>query len=62
MLVTNVVDVVGNLRRSVFDPSVSGRPGASEAEGGREKTGTRKQGGGPGARPQNADRPSARGV
>ena len=49
-------------RRSVFYLSLSGRPGAPEAEGGREKTKTRKQGGGPGARPQNADRPSARGV
>ena len=29
--------------RSVFNLSVSGRPRASEAEGGREKTETRKQ-------------------
>ena len=29
--------------RSVFDLSVSGRPGASKAEGGGEKTKTRKQ-------------------
>ena len=48
--------------RSVFDLSVSGWPGAPEPVGGRGKTKTRRQDGGPGARPQNADRPSARGV
>ena len=49
-------------RRSVFDLSLSGRPGASKAVREGEKTKTRKQDGGPGARPQNSDRPSARGV
>ena len=45
---------------SVFDLSVSGRPGGSEEAGGREKTKTGKQGpgGGPGA--PRVLRPSAK--
>ena len=46
---------------SVFDLSLSGRPGTSEAVGRWGETETRKQSRAPGARPQNAERPSARG-
>ena len=41
-------------RPSVFDLSVSARPGGSEAAGGREKTKTRKRGGGGGAQRMRA--------
>ena len=48
--------------RSEIEFSLTRGPGAADRAGGRGETKTRKQDGGPGARPQNADRPSARGV
>ena len=53
-------DAEPHTRRSLFDLSVSGRPGGSEEAGGQKKTKTGKQGpgGGPGA--PRALRPSAK--